>query len=85
MMQKVLNNIVVDNPSRDVAQMPSQVSRGHLAPYSRAEEERRMGSFELEEGIRNVLACLDRDCTYNLDEIQEFNANIENLIRSNNI
>lgn len=41
-----------------------------------------MGSFELEEGIRNMLACLDSDCTYNLDETLDFNANMEGLIRS---
>ena len=44
-----------------------------------------MGGFELEEGIRNVLACLDGDCTYNLDETQDFNSNMENLIRAQNI
>ena len=44
-----------------------------------------MGSFDLEEGIRNMLACLDSDCSYNLDETQDFNTNIEGLIRSQNI
>ena len=44
-----------------------------------------MGGFELEEGIRNVLACLDSDCTYNLDETSDFNSNMENLIRSQNL
>ena len=44
-----------------------------------------MGSFELEEGIRNVLACLDSDCSYNLDETSDFNSNIEGLIRTQNI
>ena len=84
-MQKVLDNIVIDNPCRSAAQMPSQVSRANLKPYNRAQEEQNMGSFELEEGIKNVLACLDSDCTYNLDEIMDFNTNIENLILANNI
>ena len=44
-----------------------------------------MGTFDLEEGIRNVLASLDSDCQYNLDETQDFNANMENLIRAQNI
>eukprot|EP00354_Favella_ehrenbergii_P001611 CAMPEP_0170461254 /NCGR_PEP_ID=MMETSP0123-20130129/7236_1 /TAXON_ID=182087 /ORGANISM="Favella ehrenbergii, Strain Fehren 1" /LENGTH=188 /DNA_ID=CAMNT_0010726243 /DNA_START=102 /DNA_END=668 /DNA_ORIENTATION=- len=54
-------------------------------PYNQHEEQQRMGTFELEEGIRNVLACLDADCEYNLDETQDFNSNMENLIRSQNI
>ena len=39
-----------------------------------------MGNFNLEDGVNNVLMCLGQDCEYNLDELQEFNANIENLI-----
>jgi len=56
--------------------------RPQLQPYNRSEEETKMGSFDLEEGIRNMLACLDSDCSYNLDETQDFNANMEGLVRS---
>jgi len=41
-----------------------------------------MGSFELEEGVRNVLLCMGDDCSFKLDELQEFNSNVENVIRS---
>ena len=39
-----------------------------------------MGAFDLEEGINNMLIGLGDDCEFNLDEIEEFNANMENVI-----
>ena len=44
-----------------------------------------MGNFDLEEGVKNMLLCLGEDCEFNLDELEEFNANMDNMIRSNNI
>jgi len=76
-MQRVLNNIVVENPCRDVAQMPSLQTRSQLKPNNRAEEEQRSGDFNLEEGVNQLLACLGDDCDFNLDELQEFNINME--------
>ena len=44
-----------------------------------------MGNFNLEDGVNNVLTCLGEGCDYNLDEIEEFNQNMENLIQANSI
>ena len=44
-----------------------------------------MGSFELEEGVKNMLIALGSDCQFNYDELQEFNPNMENVIRANNV
>ena len=85
MMQKVLGSILVENPCRDMAQMPTNEQRAQLKPYDRAQEEATMGSFELEEGIRNTLVCLGDDCDFNLDELEEFNQNLGNVIRANNV
>ena len=84
-MQKVLSNIAVENPTRDVDAVPLSIQRPQLDAYNRAEEEAKIGNFELEEGIRNILAVLDSDCTYNLDETRDLNSNIDNLIRAQNI
>ena len=50
-MQKVLNNIVVENPCRDIVQMPSLQTRTQLKPYNRTEEESKSANFNLEEGV----------------------------------
>lgn len=84
-MQKVLATIVVENPCRENAQMPQSVPRTQLRPYNRAEEEEKMGNFNLEEGVDTVLIGLGDGCEFNLDELKDFNSNIENLIRANNI
>ena len=68
-MQKVLNNIVVSNPCRDVAQQPMMASRAQIQPYNRAEEEAKMGSFNLEEGINMMLVGLGENCEFNYDEV----------------
>ena len=44
-----------------------------------------MGNFNLEEGVRNMMLSLGDNCDFNLDETEEFNMNIEQVIRSNNI
>lgn len=44
-----------------------------------------MGSFDLEEGIKNMLIGLGDDCQFNLDEVQEFNANLNSVIENNGI
>ncbi len=84
-MQKVLNNIVVENPCRDIVQMPSLQARTQLKPYNRAEEENKSANFNLEEGVKQLLACLGNDCEFNLDELEEFNMNMDQMVRSNNI
>ena len=59
------------------------MARAQLKPYSRAQEEQTMGSFNLEEGINDMLVCLGDDCEFNLDELKEFNMNMDQVIRSN--
>ena len=44
-----------------------------------------MGSFNLEEGINNMLIGLGDDCDFNLDEVVEFNANLKSVIENNGI
>ena len=44
-----------------------------------------MGSFDLEEGIKNMLIGLGDDCQFNLDDVQEFNANLNSVIENNGI
>ena len=44
-----------------------------------------MGSFELEEGVKNMLIALGSNCEFNSDDLQEFNPNMENVIRANNV
>ena len=82
-MQKVLANIMVENPCRENSQMPQSMPRSQLRPYNRAEEEERMGNFNLEEGVDNMLIGLGDNCEFNLDEIKEFNSNMDNVIRAN--
>ena len=54
-------------------------------PYNRQEEEQKMGSFELEEGVKNVMLILGDDCNFNLHEMRDFNSNMDNVIRSQQI
>ena len=42
-------------------------------------------NYDLEDGVKNVMVGLGDDCDYNLDELEEMNANFEGLIRANNI
>ncbi len=44
-----------------------------------------MGNFELEQGVNNVMLCLGDDCSFNLDELKEFNSNMNNVISAQNI
>ena len=51
-----------------------------------------MGNFNLEEGINNMLVALGNidgsgqiECSFYSDELKEFNPNMDNVIRSNNI
>ena len=82
----MLQNIVVDNPCTESGpQTVQQAPRAQLIPFDRAGEEQKMGNFDLEEGVKNMLLCLGEDCEFNLDELEEFNANMDNMIRSNNI
>ena len=84
-MQKVLNNIVVSNPCKDVAHQPMSAARADIQPYNRAEQEAKMGNFNLEEGINNMLIGLGDDCEFNLEEVQEFNANLSSVIENNGV
>ena len=84
MQVNVLNNIVIDHPCND-SQQPLLRQRSQLPPYDRQAEEQKMGNFNLEEGVRNMMLSLGDNCDFNLDETEEFNMNIEQVIRSNNI
>ena len=44
-----------------------------------------MGQFQLEEAFQNVLTMLGDDCDFNLDQIQDFNLNMEQVIRDQNV
>lgn len=76
-MQTVLNNIAVTNPCREIGNVPTQVNRAQLRPYNRAEEESKMGTFQLETGVNGLLVALGNDVEYNLDELEEFNMNVD--------
>ena len=44
-----------------------------------------MGQFQLEEAFQNVLTMLGDDCDFNLDQIQDFNLNMEQVIKDQNV
>lgn len=68
----VLQNIDVRHPCQAESNAPKE-SLTAVEPFNRAAEEQKMGNFVLEEALESVLAVLGEDCSYNLDELQEFN------------
>ena len=44
-----------------------------------------MGGFELEEAFSNVLTMLGDDCDFNHDQLQDFNLNMEQVIRDQKV
>ena len=44
-----------------------------------------MGNFQLEDAFANVLTMLGDDCDYNYDQLQDFNLNMEQVIKDQNI
>ena len=50
----VLQNINVTHPCQNSEAGPSKQELAPVAPFNRAEEEARMGQFELEEGFDTV-------------------------------
>ena len=76
----VLQNIHVRHPCP--AESNEQAKElDPVAPFDRAQEEQRMGNFQLEDAFANVLTMLGDDCDYNYDQLQDFNLNMEQVIK----
>ena len=80
----VLQNIHVRHPCPEESQEQAK-ELAFVKEFNRAEEEQRMGGFDLEEAFSNVLTMLGDDCDFNHDQLQDFNLNMEQVIRDQKV